>query len=328
MRRELLALVLAPVLALAAHAATPGASLTERFDANTALIAAARKLFPESAAATVSVTRTRDLERFADGFRYETWDALDAGGKTVAELVRVQVFPDATSIIDFAVRLTDGRIVACEPVRPLMFGEKPFPHLPALLKRFSAHRVDTWATGMSLFYKGASFLDEGHAGPRAAPSPVPGAPPFMSMKQPELPLGAPLPALVGRSLAGETVDRASLAGKPVLVVLYDPRDVRSQRMLTVVTDALPRIPGCRLVPILEGTAADVTHHRERIPRAGLVLPLTIVDDKRQIPALFDASSIPYAALFGADHKLVWQSPLTTPEKVSAALERALAGVRK
>src|SRR5688500_16277249 len=128
MRREILALF----LATAVHAGPPGATLTERFDATPALVAAARKLFPTSAAATVAVTRTRDLERFGDGFRYETYHALDAKGQPLGELVRVQVHADATSVIDFAVRLEQGKIIATEPVRPVTFGEKPFPHLPAL----------------------------------------------------------------------------------------------------------------------------------------------------------------------------------------------------
>ncbi|MBI4861705.1 MAG: hypothetical protein HY815_15805 [Candidatus Riflebacteria bacterium] len=270
----LVVLMLAVAAAAAAQAPEPITTLQDRFDPRESLVRIAGSFFPESAAPSLVVTQMRHMERFSDGFRYDTFDVRDQAGKTLGQMVRIQVFPDVTCRIDFAVKLLQGKILAAEPLRPMVLGGKPFTALPLLFEALKGRAVSSYAGGLARIFHGLSFLEQGAKGPPPQrPRPPPGAspePPLVTVSQPSLDLGEPVPAFNLKDLAGRSIVPETFKGRPLVVVLGRLQEGMSRESLGFVATEVARYPGFAFLPILVNTPADVNMLRHTFKHSGRI----------------------------------------------------------
>ncbi|MBI4861987.1 MAG: hypothetical protein HY815_17280 [Candidatus Riflebacteria bacterium] len=304
-------------------APAPVAALPDdRFDPVPSLVKIAGTLYPESAPATVTVTRVKTLERFLEGFRYETYGTVDAAGKQQGELVRVQAFPDARSTIDFAVRVADGKVVGMEPVRPIRTGGVKIVGLPVLFKRLERRAMSQYAGGLADVFRGLALLEEGAAGPLRPPPRTSGAAPLLVVRERRPVVGDHMPEFSVTTLGRADVSLRMLKGRPLVVVVADVRSGLSRDMLHYAAVALSRRPQVVFLPVLNNREGDLS----LIAHAGVEtagwLPRAVLDFDGGLRRAFAAPMLPYMILYDKYGHVVGH----TYWKGTAAMERDLAAL--
>ena len=306
-----------------ARAATESPATGDGFDAKPELVRAAKKLFAPEAGDRPVVELRNTIERYSAGFRYDIFGVL-RGGKALGTLVRIQVYPDPASHIDFAVRVSGETILGAEPIRPIVLAGKPFEQLPALFAPLKGERVSAYSGALARFFHALAFAEQGAAGPRPAPSVAPGTPPLVVIRQAEPAPGDPLPKFTGKRRTGKALDSSALAGKPAAVVFASLKDGKSRDLLESVAGALAGVDGWTVLVVLEDDVQAIAGLEANLPYRETLLADAIAEPSPVIAPLFRVSTWPYLLLYDRKGKLSdrtwWHGPRELSEAIRAAVD--------
>ncbi|MBI4871264.1 MAG: hypothetical protein HY814_06815 [Candidatus Riflebacteria bacterium] len=303
-----------------------GAEPTAAFDPEPALLSlAARRFATASAAGTLSVTAVRRVDRYAEGLRFDTYELRDAAGSSLGRVTRLQVFPDPRSTIDLAVSLEATRVTSVEPLRPVVLAGKPFPELPRLFDAVKGRPAEDFASGMSQFFEALTGLGEAAAGPPRAPARA--APrsarttPLVSLTQPELRVGEPMPPLDARDVSGRPVAAAAFAGKRTAVLVGNVTEGMTRDMLGALADGVRQRPEMALAVILVNPAATILEYQRYLPGREWAVAQAVPDPSGELRRAFKAPVLPYLHVFDARGKLVkkafWQGAAELEKDLTA-----------
>ncbi|MBI4859504.1 MAG: hypothetical protein HY815_04490 [Candidatus Riflebacteria bacterium] len=303
---------------------SPVSTLLDPFDPDDALARIAKKLFAPSASATLVVTPVARMERFSEGCRYDTYE-VRAGAKALGQFVRIQVFPDTESRIDFAIRLDQDRIVACEPLRPVILKGKEFKALPALFAALKDRPAPSYAGGLASIFHSAALLEEGSKGPRplgASPAPL------ISVSQLRIAIGDPLPDFRLNALSGRVVTRDQLVGRPAVIVFAQVQDGLSQDALVFAKRETDRHPGVQFLAVLGNTALEVKQLQYTFGESPEVYPWAALDPDGSVRRAFRARVLPTVHVFDRQGKLAATTLFMGKEALAKEIAKADARKQK
>jgi hypothetical protein len=318
--RHLLLLLIGCAGSLFAGGFAPDA---DTFDPVPALRQAAKKFFPESVEATLEVTRTQRVDRFAEGFRTETYDVRSSKGN-VGQLFRFQAFLDPRSQADLVLRIKDHQLVAIDALRPVVFKNHPFTRLQETFAPLKGKPIAQLAAGLSRVFAALGKLKEAEVPPGPVPKPSPGTPPLVSAIQEALALGQPIPAFEVTDSKGTKVTAASFKKQLVLFVLGTLTDSVSNQMLDGAARVCAGLPAIRFVPSLKNFPDELAPMGRWLSEPEAVLSRALIDPGGTMQKAFKAPNLPYLFVFDTAGRLVYRNHWEGEDQFKAAVQGLLA----
>ncbi|MBI4859503.1 MAG: hypothetical protein HY815_04485 [Candidatus Riflebacteria bacterium] len=231
-------------LALAARGAEPiGAGqpsprpifTTERINLPGALQKVAYDLFKPPRGTFLTITKLHDHWRIHDRASFEKYEVASRDRGVLGTFVRMRCFPGGESTVDLAVQIERGRVVAVEPIQPVIIRGTPFLGFPAFWLLLSEQELPEYAEGLSRIFQSLVYLG---AGTQAAPTEALSKEDalilkkWLDAKKPQLAIGASIPPFEVLDERGAALGSRQLAGSRSLVFVGTLLDERAREVLS------------------------------------------------------------------------------------------------
>jgi hypothetical protein len=295
----------------------------DTFDPVPGLLQLARKYYPESAPASLAVTRTQRLDRFTEGFRTEVYDVRSPKGK-IGQIIRYQAFIDTTSQVDLVLRLKDHQLVEIDALRPVRFRNHPFTRVAEIFAPLKGKPIAQTAAGLSAVFAALGKVKEAEHPPGPAPTPSPGTPPLVTLTQESLALGQPIPAFEVTDAKGKKVTAGTFKKQLVLFVLGNLEDSVSCQMLDGAARLCDRLTAIRFVPSLKNFSNELEPMGRWLSEPTTVLSKALIDPGATMQKAFKVANLPYLFVFDSSGRLVFRSQWVGEDQFKASIEALLA----
>lgn len=272
-----------------------------------ALRAATSKLFAASQGKSPILTHVKYVERFLDGFEYDTFDASLPGGSPLGRFTRIQVHPDAASQIDFIIALEKDHIVGFQPVRPIVLGGQPFKELEDYFNRMRELPIQAYAHPLEKLFAGLRLAGPAAAGPLPPLQPRPGATPIIQIETRKLKPGQPMPAFSVTDLWGRSITNAALTTRPCVVALGTIREEASRVMLKTAERFVAGVPEAAILTVLADSPGDKETYLGLEKEPSVLLAHAALDPDKKLMNAFQAPHTPYLYVFDAAGKVAFST---------------------
>jgi hypothetical protein len=287
-----------------------------------ALQKVAYDLFGPPRGSVLTIEKQHDHWRVHDGVSFEKYQVSLRKKGTLGSFVRVRAFPGGQSTVDLAVKVEDGRIVAVEPIQPVVIRGVPFLAFPQLLLGLKEYQVSQYAAGLGRLFQSLVHLELARGGsvPELTRPQVEVLARWAKATRPPLEPGTTMPEFSVRDDTGRLVESAKLRSKPSLIVLGSILDDRTRSALEWMARYLSGKPDrFAVVEVMLNLSTSVAQYRSR----GGVFSGTVVPDfEQEVYRVFRCTFTPAIYAFDAQgrfQKLV-EPPLKSYESLAAQLD--------
>ncbi|MBI4871262.1 MAG: hypothetical protein HY814_06805 [Candidatus Riflebacteria bacterium] len=266
----------------------------------------AHRLFQTAPGTLLTLQRQYDVQQFHQAAEVESYRVTRRGGDVVGSFLRMRVYPGPESVFDLALQVENGRIVAVEPVRPVVLAGKAFLGFPKALLSLREQEVATYARALARLFQAFTFIVPASEGQDKAPpfnaTQLEMVRAWVKSTRPPLQPGVKMPAFSLTDVKGRTLTPARFARKRALLVFAMVGDDDSLRVMEWVRRYEQENPGNFVVAeLLQNLAAEVDQYQLR---GGTFAELAAADPDGAAYDALNVGFMPSLFLFDRSGKLV------------------------